>query len=198
MDHQGRFELYRYLKPITTILILAFPIIFWNKKNVKYNLYIISALVFCLIGDVFLLREDQFIYGLGSFLIAHLIFSFGFITLNGLTKRILPFFILLFIGGAYLLFLKPGLGELFIPVIIYLTVILFMVWQAIGVSLDGQKDDLKLLGVAACLFAFSDALIAFNKFIQPMEYAGIFVLSTYWLAIFFMAASTQESIKRIL
>lgn len=194
VDHLGNFDLYKFLKPLSTILILAFPIIFWNSQKAKYSTFIIAALIFCLIGDVFLLQEDQFIFGLASFLVGHLLFSFGFVSIQGFNKHLLPLIVLLVLGGSYLLFLKSSLTDLLIPVIIYVLVILFMVWQAIGMSLETKKGLLKMVGVAASFFAFSDALIAYHKFKAPMEYAGIFILSTYWLAIFLMAISTQEKV----
>ena len=67
-------------KPLTTILIIGFPLLFWNDAKPKYNITILIALVFCLVGDVFLLDDDMFIYGLGSFLIGHLFFTIAIIS----------------------------------------------------------------------------------------------------------------------
>ena len=191
LDYQGLFNYYKYAKPITTILILAFPILFWNKKNAKYNYLIISALIFCLIGDIFLLWEDGFLFGLASFLIAHLIFSSAFVSIQGFNKKPWLLILLLLIGASYLIFLRPHLGDFFLPVLIYVLVILFMNWQAIGLSIKKHEKAYTWIAWAAAIFAFSDATIAYNKFVNSFSFSGIVVLSTYWLAISIFAYSTQ-------
>lgn len=191
LDHRGLFGYYKFAKPLTTILILAFPIVFWNKRNTKYNYLIISALIFCLIGDIFLLWEDGFLLGLAFFLIAHLIFSTAFVSLHGFDKNFWLLILLLFIGGAYLFFLRPHLSDFFLPVLIYVSVILFMNWQAIALSISKHSKIYKWIGWAAAIFAFSDATIAYNKFVDPFSFSGILVLSSYWLAISIFAYSTQ-------
>lgn len=52
------------LKPLTTISILAYLIIFKNPSTKKYVKRIGFGLFFCLVGDVFLLFEACFAYGL--------------------------------------------------------------------------------------------------------------------------------------
>lgn len=191
VNHQGHFEIYKIFKPLTTVLILALPILFWNSKNPKYNYLIIAALVFCLIGDVLLLYEDKFLYGLASFLIGHLFFATAFISIQGFNKNLLPIIILLLFGGGYLLYLKSSLGDFLFPVVIYISVIVFMTWQAISLSINNSKKVFAMIAIAAVLFTFSDAVIAYDKFKDPFDFAGLLVLSTYWCAIFLFANSTQ-------
>lgn len=190
LDYQGFFELYKYCKPLTTILILFYPILFWNKNNIKYNSLIILALTFCLIGDVYLLDDSRFVYGLASFLIAHLFFSFAFTSVRGFSKNYWLLLLLLMFGGAYLLYLKSSLGDYIIPVSIYISVILFMCWQALSLGVHDKRKVLMTIGFAAVMFAFSDAVIAYNKFKNPFALSGLFILPTYWCSIYLLASST--------
>ena len=65
------------LKPLTTIAILAYLIIFNNPSIKKYAKRVGLGLFFCLVGDVFLLFEAYFVFGLASFLIGHMFFLFA-------------------------------------------------------------------------------------------------------------------------
>ena len=62
------------LKPLCTISILAYPLLFRNTAINNYSKHVAMGLFFCLVGDTFLLFESYFVWGLASFLVAHLIF----------------------------------------------------------------------------------------------------------------------------
>lgn len=67
------------LKPLCTISILAYLLLFRNTAINSFSKRIGIGLFFCLVGDTFLLFESYFIWGLASFLVAHLIFLYAFI-----------------------------------------------------------------------------------------------------------------------
>lgn len=182
---------YHYSKPLTTILIIAYAFIFRNPQSTKYSILIILALFFCLLGDVLLLDSSRFVFGLGAFLIGHILFALAFISLGGLTHKWLPLIFLLFVGGLYFYYLMPNLQEMVLPVGIYILVILFMAWQAMGLAIAQSVKVYHLIAVGAILFAISDSIIAYSKFINPFKLSGVLVLSTYWLAIFIFAHSTS-------
>jgi hypothetical protein len=58
-----------------------------------------------------------------------------------------------------------------------------MNWQAISLSTDKKQNNIQMLGVAALLFSFSDGVIAYDKFVEPLTYSSILILPTYWMAI---------------
>jgi len=182
---------YQLFKPLTTILILGLPILFWNKENTRYNYLIISALVFCLIGDVLLLKEELFVYGLGSFLLGHLIFVAAFASIQGINKNMGTLLALAVIGGLYFYFIMPSLGSLTVPVLVYVTVITMMNWQAVSLAINNRKGVFMMIGFAALLFSFSDSMIAYHKFVSPLKYSSVLILLTYWTSIFLFAFSTQ-------
>ncbi|MCY7327694.1 MAG: lysoplasmalogenase, partial [Saprospiraceae bacterium] len=63
-SQQGDFSTYKILKPLTTVLIIIIALFSFNRENKIYNKYIIIALIFCLTGDIFLLKSDYFLCGL--------------------------------------------------------------------------------------------------------------------------------------
>ena len=189
LEYTNNYALFKLFKPLTTILIIGIPILFGNKNNKVYNRTIIAALIFCLGGDIFLFNPDNFVFGLASFLVGHLIFAYAFISIKGFGKNLLSLSILGLVAGAYLIYLKPNLDDLFIPVLFYITAIVFMNWQAICLYLKEKNNVYLLLAVGATLFTFSDVVIAFNKFITPFELSGVIILSCYWIAILLMANS---------
>ena len=182
-------QFFQVLKPLSTILILGLPLLAFQNDKDTYTRNVIIALVFCLIGDVFLLWDAYFVFGLASFLVGHLFFVFAFTSVNGWYKNIIPLGILLIIVGAYYWYIYPSLNELAIPVAVYILVILTMVWQALGLYLRKRNDTYLMVGIAAVLFAFSDSVIAWDKFVAPFQWAGVIIMSTYWMAIYLLADS---------
>ena len=174
---------YAIFKPITTLLIIALSIIIYKKQKTRYTILIITALLFALIGDILLIGEDYFVFGLAAFLLAHILFTIAFLSVKKFFTKPIYLAILLSIGGAYYYFLYPHLEGYQIPVIIYLLTIVIMNWQALSLSRDQKQNNIQLLGVAALLFSFSDGVIAYDKFVEPLSYSSILILPTYWLAI---------------
>ena len=188
------FNSYAYfiLKPACTSTIIAYSLSYRNITLKKYPLRISIGLFFCLLGDSFLLLETFFIYGLVSFLIAHLIFLFAFIKWQGWQWRPKIILVLLPITAAIFIFISKDLGDLYIPVIIYLIIILLMSWQGWAMSLNPKLKQHRFLGLAVSLFLFSDALIAINKFSYNFLFSGALILSSYWLSIYLIADSATR------
>jgi uncharacterized membrane protein YhhN len=153
----------------------------------------LAALFFSLGGDVLLLFQSPsqpnfFIYGLVSFLIAHI---FYIIVFNIIRKRnemaIKPILLLpialYYAGLIYLLF--PHLGALQIPVMVYGIVISTMLF--IGLHLLYKKNAAnQSIVIGAILFISSDSLLAIDKFYQPFSFAGILIMLTYAMAQYFI------------
>ncbi len=117
-DFLGYSDPYSIFKPLTTLLILCIPSMVVSKNATPYSWCIMGGLVFCLVGDILLLDNDFFLYGLASFLVAHIIFLFGFVSMGGWKKYLTPLVILILIGGAYYIVLYDNLGDLAIPVLV--------------------------------------------------------------------------------
>ena len=180
---------YSILKPITTILIISLAIILNAENDSSYGWTVIVGLLFALVGDVFLLKNKWFVYGLLAFLFAHMIFIYAFSSLFGFQDNLVILSTLLVLGFLYFRFLFPHLKSFAIPVAFYFLAIIMMDWQAVGLSISGNASIYYLLGLSSILFSFSDAVIAYNKFVKEFKAAEFLILSTYWTAIFIISAS---------
>ncbi len=189
-SQQGDLSTYKVLKPLTTVLIIFIALVSFNKDNKIYNKYIVIALLFCLIGDIFLLDNAYFLFGLVSFLAAHLFFIYAFSTVHGFSRNFLSLIILSAVYVAYFLYLQSDLKAFALPVAVYMTAIIVMNWQAVELYLRDQKKTYLVIAIAAILFTFSDSMVAYNKFKAPFALADFSILSTYWLAIYTFAFSS--------
>ena len=178
-------------KPLIVISLLWFFI--RNGKGLSSNTtkLTIAALCFSLLGDVFLMLVDTsphfFMIGLICFLIAHIMYVLVF--RKSMNKSIKPYlFIILLCIYAFGLFsfLKDGLGELLIPVVVYMLVILAMATFAYIRKGQVSIISYKMVLLGAILFMISDSILALNKFVEPINYSGILIMLTYAFAQYFI------------
>ena len=186
---------YAIFKPLTTVFIIAIAAIIYRKQRTTFSAWISLALIFSLIGDVFLIGDQYFLYGLGAFFLAHITFIMAFTRIHGFLRNWVVLAFLMLIGGSYFYFLSGNLGNLLIPVFIYMSILLIMNWQVISLAFKEKTKLLFLLAIASLLFSFSDSVIAYTKFIKAFPYSEILILSTYWLAIYCFALSGMAMAK---
>ncbi|MGD0298791.1 MAG: lysoplasmalogenase [Bryobacteraceae bacterium] len=141
-----------------------------------------AALALSTLGDVLLDLDPAglFVFGLGSFLVAHLVYISVFIRdrrrmvpLGG--PRVLLAILVLLCSAAVSGWLLPSLGDLIVPVAIYMCAITAMVIAAILGRFENPW-----VAVGAILFLISDSLLAINKFKTPVPYRDFLVWSTYY------------------
>ncbi len=179
-------------KPLTTTLIFVLALYLGRNHHNWYKTAILIGLLFSLAGDIFLmLPKDRFIPGLVSFLIAHLFYISAFTVGRGFGFTWWLLLVLIIYGAGIFYFLKRGLGSLVAPVLVYLIVILTMLWQAGENWLAVQQTPFLLAFAGAILFAFSDSTLAINRFRKKFPAARALVLSTYFLAQWFIVLSIQ-------
>jgi uncharacterized membrane protein YhhN len=163
---------------IAPLAILAFRVL----KTLD-GLILSLALVFSAIGDVMLglHREDYFLFGLLSFLLAHL-FYIGLFARNlphplrtDSEQKIILTGILIF-SAAMTVWLWPGFGAMKIPALIYLCAITCMCLSATLMKLTRRT-----VLIGAMLFLLSDSLIAANKFKMPIPLSNYAIWATYYL-----------------
>jgi len=194
MEVLGNRTVYMILKPLTTILVTSLLFFLPKQKSSKFKKLMISALLFCLLGDILLLFSAYFVFGLAAFLVAHILFTIGFINLKGFHPHWISFLILYAIGISLFFWLKPGLGDFMIPVGGYVVVICFMAWRGIGLFLKEKRKEFLWIAIAVLLFMFSDTMIAISKFKTDFDYSSIVILSTYWLSIGLIANAARKII----
>lgn len=135
-----------------------------------------------------------FLAGLVAFLGAHLAYIAGFLieTRPPALARAVPFALW---GALGYLAMRPGLGPLAGPVIVYLTAVCAMMWRAAaGVGRDGppRAHEWTALG-GAVLFGASDTLIGLDRFHAPLESARVPIIVLYWLGQLGIAAGAVFS-----
>ncbi|MCD8418212.1 lysoplasmalogenase [Tenacibaculum finnmarkense genomovar finnmarkense] len=158
------------------------------KKGEKANFWLVSALFFSFWGDVFLLdKTNYFVFGLGSFLVAHIMYIK--MTANFLKKtaviQILKsavIFVALFV--TIFLLIKDNLGEMLVPVLVYGTAISgFGTCALLNYQQEKSTENTVLL-LGAILFIASDSGIALNNFYSPKHFFDIAIIILYVLAQF--------------
>jgi uncharacterized membrane protein YhhN len=157
------------------------------------------ALALSTAGDVLLDLDPQrlFVFGLGSFLIAHLVYIGLFIrkrrrpmVLNAAQE--LAVILVLFYSVGVSTWLAPSLGSLVAPVAIYMCAITAMVEWAILARFANPW-----VAIGAVLFLISDSLLAIHRFKTPVPYRDFLVWSTYYLGQYGIAMGVlSSSIKR--
>ncbi len=146
--------------------------------------WVLAGLALSALADVLIEPDGDmwFIAGLGTFLVAHVVYTVGFILDQRQLHivRALPFFA--WTGGVFV-YLFDDLGGMAAPVGIYCAVIGAMMWRAAArVGQDGESARGEwILLAGAAIFAASDTLIALNRFDAPIAYVGYPIMILYWL-----------------
>ncbi len=182
---QNKWGIYIFKPLLMPALLLYFYFAVPIKKT-PITKILIASLIFSFLGDVFLMLPfDGFVLGLGSFLIAHVLYVIAFWKENSgfkdtkIVTILTRFMILLFPAAILFGEMQKNLGELMLPVVIYILVI-----ECMGLTawLRREYQSLNayfLTFLGALLFIFSDSTIAFNKFIQPFDFANVVIMVTY-------------------
>ena len=187
-------DLHMVFKPLT----MAIAIIFVAARALsagaasRFDVLLLAALLFSLGGDVFLmlpgdvplLGQPPFILGLGSFLVAHLVYIALFRQGQAWFPSKRALLLVLGFGAGMYAIVWGGLGDpvLKVAVAAYVTVISLMAAQAIGRATVLGDDASKWVAVGACIFMVSDSLIAINKFVMPVPLSPLWILATYYCA----------------
>jgi uncharacterized membrane protein YhhN len=174
-------------KPLTTSLII-FLAFFSNSGD--YKNFIILGLIFSLFGDIFImLSENKFVFGLISFLIAHIIYIYAFSIKNNF---ILPMYLsipFVIYGLVMYLYLYKNLKELKIPVFVYISIILVMGISAFNLWYIKDNNLSFLAFIGSLLFIISDSVLAIDKFKKKMYFAQLILLTTYYTSQILIALS---------
>ncbi len=171
--------------PVLSLALLAF----FKIPGIKGKLLGFGFL-FSDLGDILLEldRSAYFVFGLAAFLIAHVFYITVFMRKPVLKK---PGSIIVLGIIAYGLVLGsiliPHLGSMMIPVVAYLIVIL-----AMGISASIGASNHFFIIIGACLFILSDSIIAVNKFLTPVPFSSIWIMTIFYSAQFFIISGSLK------
>ncbi|XP_025834744.1 lysoplasmalogenase-like protein TMEM86A [Agrilus planipennis] len=120
------------LKCLPIISLIIFVLLHGMSlgNEYQYSRKIIAGLLFCCIGDAFLIWPQYFCLGIVAFGVGHISYILAF----GLKPFNLPLGVFLyFINALGVMYIMPDLHGIFIPgIIIYSYILTTMVWRAIA------------------------------------------------------------------
>ncbi len=171
-----------------------------------YSALILAGLLLSLLGDWWFIEADdqpkRFLLSLYAFLFVHLVYILAFAYAQ--IVRSTPFDfnragaaagILLLLGSVVYYYLRPSLGELRQPMLLYMTVISLTVHQAVsGVQLGGNPLSQPALAVGGALLLYVSALfLAINRFVfdGEGESNSVWAISAYYGAQLLIALSAS-------
>lgn len=177
-------------KPLTLVLIILFAFFQVSEVSLFYKVMIISGLAFSMLGDIMLmLPTDKFLYGLASFLLAHILYICAFVSDSVFPANYLYLIPLLIIGAIILRTVLPRVGGKTVPVAIYSLILVLLLWQSMGrLELSFSHSSMVAL-IGSIFFISSDVALVFNRFVKKHKDSQLLILSTYYIAQLLIAYS---------
>ncbi len=168
----------RFLTKPLPVLCLAAAVAAQRRDALTRALTV--GLLLSAVGDG-LLEGGLFLPGLLAFLAAHAAYAAGFLldTPRRALLRALPFAVW---GAGIYAFLLPDLGDLAVPVLLYLVAICVVMWRAAArIGAHGPPRTHEWAGLLGALaFGASDTLIALDRFHAPLPGARLPIMLLYW------------------
>ncbi len=181
-----------FFKPL---ILLSLVYQYGRRKTLtwSFNRWVMLGLIASLFGDEILeltWHSNAFIIGLCCFLLAHLAYFSAFqfnekgslkFSFHWKSNWLITALYVLF-GSYFIFLLAPHLGEMKIPVFGYFMVISLMTLSAVTRSAKTNRKSLVYGIIGALLFVGSDSLLAYDRFIAPIEHSGAFIMISYGIA----------------
>lgn len=174
----------RFLKHLTKPLLIPILLLFYLFSAPVSPMFIIIALIFGFLGDVFLMGNGLFFtIGLFSFLTGHIFYIIALSKAIVLSKIPIGLYFLIIPYVIYGIFvfkkLLPYLKKMKVQALLYLIIIMTMSFTSlirIG-NVNGYQFWLPFIG--SLLFISSDSMLAFNKFKSRSNKREVYVMITY-------------------
>lgn len=173
------------LKPATMVALGA-VVLALDLPGGQLRWWYLAAIVASLAGDVFLMLPDSamdpelaFVAGLGSFLVAHVLYVVGMVLLGVsggplALGAVVALLVIATAGRRIVVGAKATDRRLFAPVMAYVAVIAVMIATSFGTGI--------VVGiVGALLFGFSDSVIGWTRFLRDFPHSRVLVMVTYHL-----------------
>lgn len=185
-------------KPLLMPVVLAG----YLAGNRCWSRWVVAGLGLGWLGDVALMFSGElyFMFGLGAFLLGHLAYVIAYrehrtagmaepFSKPAQLRIALP---ILLLASLLVTVLRPALGGLLVPVMVYAFVISLMVIQAAYRKGFTTPTSFSYVMVGAILFMISDSLLAVNKFLDPLPLSGVWVMTTYLGAQYLIVAGLRQ------
>jgi uncharacterized membrane protein YhhN len=184
-------QIHFFTKPALMITLIMYFLSVTKSTNFKNKTLFISAMIFALLGDTFLMFQAQnplfFMLGLGSFLLMQIGYSIYFNREINFRKSFLQqksYWIIPVIIYAIILYkiVSEDVGAMKGAILAYTICIATMMLSAINRFWQVEQSSFRWVFFGALFFMISDSILAFNKFTDPIPNAGFWIMSTYCLA----------------
>jgi uncharacterized membrane protein YhhN len=182
------------LVPTKTLLSLLFivAVLIQPHPTPSYFYLLLAGLLLGMGGDIFLAlpQGKMFLFGLVFFLLGHLFYILAFFSVAETSTWTWIGLLTVCVTSIWIYsWLRPHLGSMNIPVLLYAIIISIMVsgaWTVLG-DLDLNRSGRIMVFVGALSFYFSDVFVARDRFVGrqffnhlvglPLYYAGQFLLA---------------------
>ena len=190
-EKKGDARLKWIAKPAASLSFVALAIV-CGAATSSYGLWVLTALVLCFLGDVFLIPKNEklFLAGMGAFAAGHAAFIAAFLSVS--EPDTLLFAIAL---GASVVFIAPilrwlwpHLGAFQWPVAAYCAIIGIMVAASPFAAPHGAPL-VPVILAGAIGFAISDISVARDQFVKPQFINKLWGLPLYYGAQLLLASS---------
>ena len=188
---QKNWSYLEYVAKPAVMIVLFFWL--WTSAGLNKALFWFGVgILFSLVGDVLLMisLDRLFLAGLVAFLFAHISYIIGFnMPLPPLSVWGILLAVMIGLGGVRLIrrIVAPlavqGQASLRTPIIVYGVVISIMLLSALMklTDLTWNAGSALLVGVGAFLFYLSDVILAWNKFVSPIQNGRVYNILAYHL-----------------
>lgn len=183
-----------WTKPVIMLTLGGYYLLHYKEISSTSKFIFLVAIIAAWTGDVFLLWDDRFLYGLSSFLIMQVLYSIAFWKDRSLKQSSHIYGALLLLSTvAITAFLWDSLGDMIVPVIIYTLAIGLM-------SFTAFERDRELLGywmvfVGTLLFVISDTVLGIHQFtdihLGKLTVMGTYILAQYFIIVGYIKGHTQ-------
>ncbi len=193
-------------KPMLLSILLLYVLTYVLRFRAGVFGYVVcAALFFSLLGDVFLMFQQwdntYFILGLSAFLLAHVLYTYAFTRTYianheiALLKKY-GWVMVAVVGYGFYFFnlIKDHLHDMIGPVMVYTMAIIVMLLIALNRFKKVNDRSFWYTAVGAILFVASDSILAWNKFVNELDYSHVSIMLTYGLAQLGIALGATEQI----
>lgn len=195
------YSLLHVISKVLITLSLMVILVLKTKLKGRFHKRIFTGLIFAMMGDIFLLFDTNtsyFMAGLTSFLIGHLCyisaFYLDFRSAPELDKRGARIAIItgVVLSYASYFWLRPTLGPLRLPVLVYIFVITLMMMMAAFRNKRVNSLSFNLILTGAFCFMASDALLAGSRFGHAFPSVDTLVMLSYMIAQYLIIVGATE------
>jgi len=193
--YRGDKRLEWIFKPATSALFILTALV--AGIDGTYSTLILIGLVGGFWGDVLLIPDSRqtFLVGLVVFLLGHVLYVGAFNHVVGLAAlHPLGIILLVGVGSGVFFLLRPYLGTMQVPVLLYVGVITLMLIAALAVYFESDTPQhfRRLVAFGAVCFYLSDLGVALDRFVKPPFQQAYWSLPLYYAGQFMLALSVGE------